>query len=63
MPSALSFQQVILTLHEFWAAQGCLIWGALQCAIGRGHRQPGDDIARSGTGAMAGGVCGAERKA
>ncbi len=40
MPSALSFQQVILTLHEYWAAQGCLIWAPYNVQLGAGTGNP-----------------------
>ncbi len=40
MTSALSFQQVILKLHEYWAAQGCLIWEPYNVQVGAGTGNP-----------------------
>ncbi len=40
MTTALSFQQVILKLHEFWAAQGCLIWEPYNVQVGAGTGNP-----------------------
>ena len=40
MPAALTFQQVILKLHEFWAAQGCLIWAPYNVQLGAGTGNP-----------------------
>ena len=40
MTSALSFQQVILKLHEYWAAQGCLIWEPYNLQVGAGTGNP-----------------------
>jgi len=40
MTTALSFQQVILKLHEFWAAQGCLIWAPYNVQVGAGTGNP-----------------------
>jgi glycyl-tRNA synthetase len=36
----LSFQQVILKLHEFWAAQGCIIWEPYNVQVGAGTGNP-----------------------
>ncbi|MBC8099033.1 MAG: glycine--tRNA ligase subunit alpha, partial [Armatimonadetes bacterium] len=38
--SPLSFQQVILTLHQFWAAQGCVIWEPYNVQVGAGTGNP-----------------------
>ena len=40
MPKALSFQQVILKLHEFWAAQDCVIWEPYNVQVGAGTGNP-----------------------
>ena len=40
MPAPLTFQQVILKLHEFWAAQGCLIWAPYNVQLGAGTGNP-----------------------
>ncbi|MCY3780334.1 MAG: glycine--tRNA ligase subunit beta [Chloroflexi bacterium] len=40
MSSALTFQQVILKLHQFWAAQGCLIWEPYNVQLGAGTGNP-----------------------
>lgn len=40
MTRPLSFQQVILKLHEYWAAQGCLIWEPYNVQVGAGTGNP-----------------------
>ena len=40
MPKALSFQQVILKLHDFWAAQDCVIWEPYNVQVGAGTGNP-----------------------
>ena len=40
MSAVLTFQQVILKLHEFWAAQGCLIWAPYNVQLGAGTGNP-----------------------
>ncbi len=40
MTTALSFQQVILKLHDFWAAQDCLIWEPYNVQVGAGTGNP-----------------------
>ena len=40
MTSPLNFQQVILKLHEYWAAQGCLIWEPYNVQLGAGTGNP-----------------------
>ncbi|MDE2749330.1 MAG: glycine--tRNA ligase subunit beta [Chloroflexota bacterium] len=40
MASPLTFQQVILKLHEFWAAQDCLIWEPYNVQVGAGTGNP-----------------------
>ena len=40
MTKALTFQQVILKLHDFWAAQGCLIWEPYNVQVGAGTGNP-----------------------
>jgi glycyl-tRNA synthetase len=36
----LNFQQIIMKLHEFWAAQGCLIWNPYNVQVGAGTNNP-----------------------
>ncbi len=36
----LSFQQVVLKLHEFWAEQGCVIWEPYNVQVGAGTGNP-----------------------
>ena len=40
MPSPLTFQQVILKLHDYWAAQDCLIWEPYNVQVGAGTGNP-----------------------
>ena len=40
MAAPLTFQQVILKLHHFWAAQGCLIWEPYNVQLGAGTGNP-----------------------
>jgi glycyl-tRNA synthetase len=40
MLSELSFQDVILKLQEFWAAQGCVIWQPYYTQLGAGTMNP-----------------------
>lgn len=40
MTSPLTFQQVILKLHEYWAAQDCLIWEPYNVQVGAGTGNP-----------------------
>ena len=40
MASPLTFQQVILKLHEYWAAQDCLIWAPYNVQVGAGTGNP-----------------------
>ncbi len=40
MAKALNFQQVILKLHEFWAAHDCLIWAPYNVQLGAGTGNP-----------------------
>ncbi len=40
MTTPLSFQQVILKLHQYWAAQGCLIWEPYNVQVGAGTGNP-----------------------
>ncbi len=40
MTQPLNFQQVILKLHEFWAAQGCVIWEPYNVQVGAGTANP-----------------------
>lgn len=36
----LNFQQIILKLHEFWAAQGCVLWQPYNIQVGAGTGNP-----------------------
>ncbi|MEO1286806.1 MAG: glycine--tRNA ligase subunit beta [Chloroflexota bacterium] len=40
MAQPLNFQQAILKLHEFWAAQGCVIWEPYNVQVGAGTSNP-----------------------
>jgi glycyl-tRNA synthetase len=40
MVKALSFQEVILKLNEFWAAQGCVLWNPYNIQVGAGTNNP-----------------------
>jgi len=40
MANPLNFQQVILKLHEFWAAQDCVIWEPYNVQVGAGTGNP-----------------------
>ncbi|MCA9883391.1 MAG: glycine--tRNA ligase subunit beta [Anaerolineae bacterium] len=40
MLQPLNFQQVILKLHEYWAAQGCVIWEPYNVQVGAGTGNP-----------------------
>ncbi len=40
MANPLSFQQIIMKLHEFWAAQGCVIWQPYNIQVGAGTGNP-----------------------
>lgn len=40
MSQPLTFQQVILKLHEFWAEQGCVIWEPYNVQVGAGTGNP-----------------------
>ena len=40
MRSPLTFQQVILKLHEYWAARDCLIWEPYNVQVGAGTGNP-----------------------
>jgi glycyl-tRNA synthetase len=40
MSQPLSFQQVILKLHQFWADQGCAIWEPYNVQVGAGTGNP-----------------------
>ncbi|MBW8010336.1 MAG: glycine--tRNA ligase subunit beta [Chloroflexi bacterium] len=40
MTEALDFQSIILTLHKFWADQGCLIWHPYYSQMGAGTMNP-----------------------
>ena len=57
MGAPLSFQRLILTLHDYWSAQGCLILQPYDMEMGAGTFHPGDDPARARPGAVEGGLC------
>ena len=40
MAQPLNFQQVILTLNEFWAQQGCVLWNPYNIQVGAGTGNP-----------------------
>src|SRR5690554_5241017 len=40
MPKPLSFQDAIMTLHQFWAGQGCVIWQPYNVQVGAGTGNP-----------------------
>lgn len=40
MAKALNFQDIILKLHEFWVAQGCVIWNPYNVQVGAGTGNP-----------------------
>jgi glycyl-tRNA synthetase len=37
---AITFQQAVMRLHEFWAAQGCVIWNPYNIQVGAGTMNP-----------------------
>ena len=41
MKKTLNFQEIIMTLQDFWAKQGCLIWQPYYSQIGAGTMNPG----------------------
>ncbi len=53
---AKSFQDLILTLHQYWSAQGLRHSAALRHGSGRGHLSSGDDAARRRAEALGGGL-------
>ena len=40
MPQPLNFQSIIMTLQDFWAGQGCLIWQPYYSQVGAGTMNP-----------------------
>jgi len=40
MPQPPTFQEVILKLHNYWAGQGCVIWGSYNVQLGAGTGNP-----------------------
>jgi len=40
MTQPLTFQQIIMKLHEFWAAQGCVLWQPHNVQVGAGTGNP-----------------------
>ena len=39
--SPLTFQEIIMTLEQFWASRGCLIWQPHHTEVGAGTMNPG----------------------
>ena len=39
-PKALSFQDVVMKLDQFWAEQGCLLWQPYNIQVGAGTNNP-----------------------
>jgi hypothetical protein len=60
-PTSRSFQGLILTLQQFWAAQGCVVLQPYDMEVGAGTFHPGDDAARARAEALEGGLCAAVR--
>lgn len=50
-PEAKSFQQLILTLHNYWAKQGCVILQPLDLEVGAGTFHPATTLRSLGPGA------------
>ncbi len=40
MTKPLTFQQIIMKLHEFWTAQGCVLWQPYNIQVGAGTGNP-----------------------
>ncbi len=40
MAKPLNFQQIIMKLHEFWTAQGCVLWQPYNVQVGAGTNNP-----------------------
>jgi glycyl-tRNA synthetase len=40
MTQPLNFQQIFMKLHEFWAAQGCVLWQPYNIQVGAGTNNP-----------------------
>ncbi|MFN8528047.1 MAG: glycine--tRNA ligase subunit beta [Anaerolineae bacterium] len=40
MTHPLTFQQIIMKLHEFWTAQGCMLWQPYNIQVGAGTGNP-----------------------
>ena len=58
MDRSTSFQEIILTLQDFWAKQGCLIWQPYYTQVGAGTKNPATYPARAGPRAV---ECGLRR--
>ena len=41
MSKPLNFQQIIMTLHQYWADQGALVWQPYHETVGAGTANPG----------------------
>ncbi len=54
-----SFQDLILTLQNYWAAQGCVILQPYDMEVGAGTFHPATTLRALGPEAMAGGLCAA----
>ncbi len=44
MPKPLNFQQIIMTLQQYWADQGCLIWQPYNEKVGAGTGNPATSL-------------------
>jgi glycyl-tRNA synthetase len=44
MPRPLNFQQIIMTLQQYWADQGCLIWQPYNEKVGAGTGNPATSL-------------------
>ena len=40
MPKPLSFQQIILTLQNYWTSRGCTLWQPYNHQVGAGTMNP-----------------------
>jgi glycyl-tRNA synthetase len=40
MAHPLTFQQIIMTLHQYWASQGCVLWQPHNVQVGAGTNNP-----------------------
>ena len=61
MAKAKTFQDLILTLQNYWAAQGCLILQPYDVEMGAGTFHPATTLRALGPQAVARGLCAADR--